>query len=271
MRCTPLSFAGFERVLNIYFMPEQLLFTRILNHAFAGPVNALLHAFGLVPKYPGAPITNAIAMEVLVIGFLVLLFIMLRTQLSVETPGGLQHAFEGIDAFVKGQSYDVIGHGSEPFTPFLATLLLFILVGNLIGLIPGLEAPTGVPVVPLGCAVCVFFYYHAHGFRVNGISYLKQFLGHQDPSLSIWARIPISILMLVIEPISHLARVVSLTVRLYGNMFAGDMVILVFLSLIPIGIPVIFIGLHIFVALIQAYVFFILAAVYLAGAIAEEH
>lgn len=252
-------------------MPEQLLFTRILNDALAGPVTALLRALGITPAYPRAPITNAVAMEVLLVGFLLVMFILLRTRLSVETPGGLQYAFEGIYGFVKGQTHDVIGHGSDAFTPFLATLLLFILVGNLMGLIPGLEAPTGVPVVPLGCALCAFVYYHWHGFKVHGIGYLKQFLGHQDPSMSIWMRIPISILMLLIEPVSHLARVVSLTVRLYGNMFAGDMVILVFLSLIPIGVPVVFIGLHIFVALIQAYVFFLLAAVYLAGAVAEEH
>jgi F-type H+-transporting ATPase subunit a len=141
----------------------------------------------------------------------------------------------------------------------------------LLGLVPGLESPTGVPVVPLGCALCAFLYYHWHGFRVHGVGYLKQFLGHQDPSMSIFMRIPLSILMLAIEPISHLARVVSLTVRLYGNMFAGDMVILVFLSLIPIGIPVAFIGLHIFVAFVQAYVFVLLTTVYLAGAVAEAH
>jgi F-type H+-transporting ATPase subunit a len=134
-----------------------------------------------------------------------------------------------------------------------------------------LESPTGVPVVPLGCALCTFFYYHAHGIRKHGLAYFKQFFGHQDPSMSIFMRIPLSILMLAIEPISHLARVVSLTVRLYGNMFAGDMVILVFLSLIPIGIPVAFIGLHIFVAFVQAYVFVLLTTVYLAGAVAEEH
>jgi F-type H+-transporting ATPase subunit a len=77
--------------------------------------------------------------------------------------------------------------------------------------------------------------------------------------------------MFPIEIISHLARVLSLTVRLYGNMFAGDMVILVFLSLIPIAVPVIFVGLHIGVAFIQAYVFVLLATVYLAGAVAEGH
>ena len=89
--------------------------------------------------------------------------------------------------------------------------------------------------------------------------------------MSIFIRLPISILMLMIEPISHLARVMSLTIRLYGNMFAGDMVILVFLSLIPIAVPIIFIGLHIGVAFIQTYVFLLLTTVYLAGAVAEEH
>lgn len=253
-------------------MPEQLRFTQLLNHLFAGPVTALLHALHFPPpQYPQAPISNPVAMEVLVFGFLLLAFILVRSQLSVEKPGALQHVFEGIEGFVGDQSADVIGHHSEGFTPFLVTLGLFILIGNLLGLVPGLESPTGVPVVPLGCALCAFLYYHGHGFRVHGVGYLKQFLGHQDPSMSIFMRIPISILMLLIEPISHLARVVSLTVRLYGNMFAGDMVILVFLSLIPIGIPVAFIGLHIFVAFVQTYVFILLTTVYLAGAVAEEH
>ncbi len=253
-------------------MPEQLRFTQLLNHLFAGPVTVLMRALHFPPpQYPQAPISNPVAMEVLVFGFLLLTFILVRSQLSVEKPGALQHVFEGIEGFVGNQSRDVIGHHSEGFTPFLVTLGLFILIGNLLGLVPGLESPTGVPVVPLGCALCAFLYYHWHGLRKHGIAYLKQFLGHQDPSMSIFMRIPISILMVLIEPISHLARVVSLTVRLYGNMFAGDMVILVFLSLIPIGIPVAFIGLHIFVAFVQAYVFVLLTTVYLAGAVAEEH
>ncbi len=252
-------------------MPEQLRFTQLLNHLFAGPVTALLHALHIEPNYRLAPISNPVAMEVLVFGFLLLTFILVRSQLSVERPGALQHVFEGIEGFVGDQSADVIGHHSEGFTPFLVTLGLFILVGNLLGLVPGLESPTGVPVVPLGCALCAFLYYHWHGLRKHGITYFKQFLGHQDPSMSIFMRIPLSILMLAIEPISHLARVVSLTVRLYGNMFAGDMVILVFLSLLPIGLPIAFIGLHIFVAFVQAYVFVLLTTVYLAGAVAEEH
>jgi F-type H+-transporting ATPase subunit a len=252
-------------------MPEQLLFTRILNGAFAGPVAALLSALHIPVAYPQAPISNAVAMEVLVFGVLLLVFILVRSQLSVESPGGLQHMFEGIHGFVEGQSREVIGHHSESFTSFLTVLGIFVLVSNLLGLVPGLESPTGSPVVPLGCALCAFVYYHWHGFKRQGIGYLKQFLGHQDPSMSMFIRLPISILMLLIEPISHLARVMSLTIRLYGNMFAGDMVILVFLSLIPIAVPVIFIALHIGVAFIQAYVFVLLTTVYLAGAVAEEH
>ena len=77
--------------------------------------------------------------------------------------------------------------------------------------------------------------------------------------------------MVPIELISHLARVLSLTIRLYANMFAGDMVTLVFFSLIPIGVPIVFLGLHIGVSLLQTYIFVLLTTVYLAGAVAEEH
>jgi F-type H+-transporting ATPase subunit a len=243
-------------------MPEQLFFTRLLNAAFAGPVTALLRALHIEPLYPQAPITNAVSMEVLVVGLLLLLFIIVRSRLSVENPGGLQHLFEGLHGFVEGQSRDVIGPHSERFTPFLVALGLFILIGNLFGVVPGLESPTASAVVPLGCAVCAFFYYQAQGFQQSGIGYLKHFLG------PMWWLAP---LMLPLEIISHLARVMSLSIRLYANMFAGDMVTMVFFSLIPVVVPVIFLGLHIGVALLQAYIFVLLTTVYLAGAVATEH
>ncbi|MGH9516853.1 MAG: F0F1 ATP synthase subunit A [Terriglobales bacterium] len=243
-------------------MPEQLLFTRLLNHWFAAPVTALLTALHIHPEYPQAPITNAVAMEVLVAGFLLIVFIMVRSSLSVESPGGLQHMFEGINGFIEGQSRDVIGHHSERFTPFLATLGLFILIANLFGVVPGLESPTASPVVPLGCAICAFIYYQFQGFKTSGIGYLKHFLG------PMWWLSP---LMLPLEIISHLARLMSLSIRLYANMFAGDMVTLVFFSLIPLAVPVLFLGLHIGVALLQAYIFVLLTTVYLAGAVATEH
>lgn len=243
-------------------MPEQLWLTEILNHLFAGPVAALLMALHIQPNYPQAPITNAVAMEILVVVFLLLVFVLVRSRLSVDDPGALQHIFEGAHGFIEGQSHEIIGHHSEGYTPFLMALACFILISNLLGLIPGFESPTAVPVVPLGCAICAFFYYQAQGFKHAGPAYLKHFAGPL-PMLA-----P---LMVPIEIISHLARVLSLTIRLYANMFAGDMVTLVFFSLIPVGIPIAFLGLHIGVSLLQTYIFVLLTTVYLAGAVAEEH
>jgi F-type H+-transporting ATPase subunit a len=243
-------------------MPEQLWITEILNHLFAGPVTGLLQALHIAPKYPRAPISNAVAMELLVFLLLVLLFVLVRASLSVDKPGALQHVFESAHGFVEDQSHEIIGHHSERFTPFLVTLALFILMCNLIGLIPGFESPTAVPVVPLGCAVCAFVYYQAQGFRHHGIAYLKHFMG------PMWW---LAIIMVPIEIVSHLARMLSLTVRLYANIFAGDMVTLVFFSLVPLVVPIAFLGLHIFVSVLQTYVFVLLTMVYLSGAVAEEH
>jgi F-type H+-transporting ATPase subunit a len=243
-------------------MHEQLWFTEVLNRLFAGPVTALLTALHIHVKYPDAPIGNSFAMEVLVFGLLLLLFIALRATLSVEQPGALQHIFEGAHGFIQGQSEEIIGHHSEGYTPFLMTLALFILLCNLIGLIPGFESPTAVPIVPLGCAICAFVYYQAQGFKHAGPAYLKHFLG------PVWW---LSWLMLPIEIISHLARVLSLTIRLFANMFAGDMVTLVFISLVPLGVPIVFLSLHIGVSFLQTYIFVLLTTVYLSGAVAEEH
>jgi len=243
-------------------MHEQLWFTAILNHLFGAQVTALLHRIGIEPKYAEAPIANSFAMELLVFLFLLVLFLLVRSRLSVESPGGLQHVFESVEGFVTGQSEEIIGHHSEGYTPFLSALLFFILFCNLIGLIPGFESPTAVGVVPLGCALCAFVYYQTQGFRHGGIGYLKHFAGPM-PALA-----P---LMFPIELISHLARVLSLTIRLYANMFAGDMVTLVFFSLVPIGVPIVFLGLHIGVSLLQTYIFVLLTTVYLQGAVADEH
>ena len=243
-------------------MPVQLFFTRFLNHHFAAQADGLLNALHIHPVHPSAPITNAFAMELLVFAILLVYFVAVRMSLSVEKPGGVQHLAEMTQEFVSDQSEPIIGHGYERFLPYLTTLFLFILLANLIGLVPGLESPTGNPVVPLGFALVTFFYYHYHGIRVNGFGYIKQFLG------PVWWLYP---LMLPIELISHLARILSLTVRLYANMFAGDLVTLAFFSLVPVGIPLIFLALHFGVAIIQAYIFMILATVYLSMAVSHDH
>jgi len=244
-------------------MPEQLWITAFLNKYFAGVANAILGIFHLHSPHPQAPIANYVAMQIVVFVFLVLVFILVRSRLSVENPGNLQHVFESINGMISQQGHEVIGHGHERFTNYLVTLGIFILTCNMIGLIPGFEAPTAVPSVPLGCAVVTWLYYHMYGLRENGpIGYVKHFLG------PVWWLAP---LMFVIEVASHLARILSLTVRLFANMFAGDMVTLVFFSLFPIAIPVIFMLLHVGVSLIQTYIFVLLATVYIGEAVAHEH
>jgi F-type H+-transporting ATPase subunit a len=242
---------------------EQLPFTHLLNKALAGPVSAVLNAVHVKPEDAQAPIPNFVAMEVLVVGILFLVFFLVRSRLSVDNPGGLQHTFEGLYTWIQGESGQIIGHHNEPYVPFLMIIFVFVLLCNLIGVIPGFESPTATPAVPLGVAICSFIYYNAMGIKKQGpIKYAKHFAGPM-PALAI--------LMIPVEIISHFARVMSLTIRLYANIFAGDMVTLVFFSLIPLGVPVIFLGLHIFVSILQAYIFALLSMVYLAGAVAEEH
>jgi F-type H+-transporting ATPase subunit a len=244
-------------------MPNRLLFTQILNHLFARPADAVLALFHQVPKHPAAPITDTLAMEILVFLVLVIYFIAVRVSLSVETPGPLQHLAEMTHNFIGEQSKQIIGHGYETFIGYLTTLGLFIMLCNLLGLAsPWFESPTANPVVPLGLALVTFVYYHYYGVKANGFGYVKQFLG---PVWSLYR------LMLPIEIISHLARVLSLTVRLYANMFAGDLLTLAFFSLVPLGIPLLFLGLHLGVAVIQAYVFVLLAMIYLSLAVSHEH
>ena len=249
-------------------MPMQLPFTQFLNAHFASLAKSVLAAFHQQAADPSAPINDTFAMELLVFFGLLAFFVMVRISLSVEKPSTVQHLAEGIHGFVSDQSESIIGHDYERYLGFVTMLGVFILVCNLIGLVPGLKSPTGDVVVPLGCALLTFFYYHYHGIRVHGFSYIKQFLGPVDASVWMWLLAP---LMLVIEIVSHLARALSLTVRLFANIFAGDLVMLAFFSLIPVFVPLLFIGLHLMVAFVQAFLFMALTLSYLSLAVSEEH
>jgi F-type H+-transporting ATPase subunit a len=250
---------------------NQLAFTALLNRLFGAPVLALLQALHIHSKNPATPISNSFAMETLVVLLLTIFFIAVRARLSVERPGALQQTMEGIDGFVNDLASETISSHPEKFVPYLTVLGLFILSCNLIGLVPGLESPTAVPIVPLGCALLTWFYYHYQGVSANGpLGYLKHFIGPQE-GMPLAVRLFLPILLFPIELFSHAARVLSLTVRLFANMFAGEMVTLVFFSLVPVGIPIIFEGLHIGVSFIQTYIFVLLACVYLGEATAHEH
>jgi F-type H+-transporting ATPase subunit a len=245
---------------------QQLGITHLFNLLFGPFFGWMMQRVGLHPANPHAPINDVFALEMLVAVFLIAFFILVRLTLSVEKPNPAQQVAELLHEFVGGQAQQVIGHGYERFQAFVTCILLFILLNNLIGLLagfPGISTPTGDPSVPLGIAVLTFLYYNYQGIRVQGpVNYLKHFAG------PFWW---LAWLLFPIEVVSHLARMMSLTVRLYANMFASDMLTLVSFSLIPVVIPSVFLGLHAFVALIQAYVFMLLAMIYLSLAVAQEH
>jgi F-type H+-transporting ATPase subunit a len=202
-------------------------------------------------------------MQILAALVIVSLLEVARRRLSVDKPGGLQQTFEVISEGIGAQTDDIVGHGGRRFVPLLFTLAMFIFLCNVIGIIPGLETPTDQITVTVGCALVAFCYDNFWGAKHHGIGhYLKTFLG---PIL------PLAPLMLPIEIVSHLARVLSLSVRLMANMLAGHQVTLAFTSFVPILVPVIFEGLHIFVAALQAFVFILMTMIYLGGAVSEEH
>ena len=244
-------------------MHEHDPITDLLNRVFGPLANQVLHLFHVQPYDARAPITMTFAMELLVCALLLVFFVLVRMWLNVENPGSIQQTAEMIHGFVTDQADSIIGHGAQRYVMFATTVLLFVLVSNLLGMVPGLLAPSSVATVPLGVALLCWFYYHYHGVREQGpVGYFKHFLG------PVWWIAP---MMLPIEIISHLARILSLTVRLFANMFAGEMVTLVFFSLIPIGIPLIFMALHLGVAVIQAYIFMLLTLIYISQAVAHEH
>ena len=239
---------------------SEIWITRIINDRFAGFANSILGIVGIHAQ--PRPWTDSMVMQILVALGLMAVFTILRMRLSADRPGKLQQTFELVYEFVLGQAEDQVGHAAPKYLPFFGTIFLFILTCNLIGLIPFLSSPTKDYAVTCGCALATFAYYHWNGILANGFRYPLQFAG------PLWWLAP---LMVPIEIISHLARVLSLTVRLYANMFAGEQVTLVFLGLMPFAAPAIFMGLHVFVGVIQAYIFMLLAMAYVGGAIAHEH
>ncbi len=243
-------------------MPLQQFLAHYLNLFLGGPVTHLLTAIGLAPANPAAPMNGTFTMELLAVVILLAFFVIVRLTINVERPGTAQQLAEMVQEFVVGQSEPIIGHGFEKFVPFLTAILLFVVVNNLLGLLPDVDTATANPVVPLGLALLTFAYYHWQGIKAQGpVHHAKHFLG------PLWWIAP---LMLPIGIISHIARVLSLTIRLYANMFASDLLTLIFFSLFPFALPVIFLGLHLGVSLIQAYVFMLLATIYIGQAIGHQ-
>src|SRR5277367_1746360 len=149
-------------------MHEPSLITDTLNKYFGNLATQVLHALHVQPYNPQAPITETFAMEILVFGLLLIFFVAVRMSLNVESPGPIQQVAEMIHGFVSGQADSIIGHGSQQFVMFTTVVLLFVLLSNLLGMVPGLIAPTSVATVPLALALVCWIYYHYYGLRENG-------------------------------------------------------------------------------------------------------
>jgi F-type H+-transporting ATPase subunit a len=243
-------------------MQHELWITALFNKALSAPANSVLNAIHFPAHDPANPWSDWMVCEIVVVLFVLIFFGVMRSRLSVDRPGKVQHMLEVTYEFLYAQADEVVGHEGPKYMAFFGTMFFFILFMNCIGLIPGFDSPTMYPMVPFGMAVATFFFYHATGVRANGVGYVKQFLGPM-----IW----LAPLMLPIEIISHFARPLSLTVRLFANMFAGEQVYITFISLTKLIIPAIFIGLHLFVSLLQAYIFTLLAMIYVGNAVSHEH
>jgi F-type H+-transporting ATPase subunit a len=206
------------------------------------------------------------AMVLLIVVFATCLCLFMRTRLSVEHPGTLQVIIEDGVRGVRGLLDEWIGPTGHRFLPLIATLGLFILLGNYMGLIPGLMSPTSSINVTLGCAITIWIYYHYQGIRAQGIiGYVKHFWA---PPGAPWV---IGFIYFPIEIISHTARVMSLSLRLFGNIFGEELVILVLFSIIPFLVPLPMMFLGLVTGALQAFIFMLLSIIYLQGAVAVEH
>ncbi|MDQ1337683.1 MAG: F-type H+-transporting ATPase subunit a [Campylobacterota bacterium] len=180
-------------------------------------------------------------------------------------PTGTQNVMEAYISGVLKMGTDVMGaEAARRYLPLVATIGLFVGIANIIGVIPGFEAPTGFLEMPLTLALAVFVYYNFEGIRRQGVvQYFKHFLG------PVWW---LYWLMFPIEIVSHFSRLVSLSFRLFGNVKGDDMFLMVILMLAPWLLPMIPFALLTFMAFLQAFIFMMLTYDYLGGAIAvEEH
>lgn len=276
-------------------MEEQLsAVTHWFNHVFGPTALRFLHALHIQPKDFERPIPEYVVMSLVVLVLCTILALILRWRLSVERPGAMQQVAElllsnPMGFGIKDLLEENVGHEAHRFIAFTGSVSIFILFSNLLSLFPAFHSPTAVAIVPLACAIVTFIYFNYQGFRHHGIGgYLMTFAGSPH-DVSGWI---LAVLLFPVEIISTTARILSLTVRLWANIFASDLIYMIFLGLLlgpmewawskspilgiafgvfPAFVPIVFVALHIFVSVIQAYVFTVLPSIYIGTAIADEH
>ena len=247
-------------------LEHPLLIVSVVN-ALLGPiVKAVLEPLGVHFDPSHDVIPNYLVMTMLIVAGTTVLALVVRSRLSVDNPGKLQILLEDAVQAVVGLLEEWIGPKGHRFLPIIATLGLFILVGNYMGLVPGLMAPTSSINVTLACALTIWVYYHFQGIREQGlIGYIKHFWA---PPGAPWA---LGFIMFPIEIISHTSRVMSLSLRLFGNIFGEELVILILFSIIPFLVPLPMMFLGLITGGLQAFIFMLLSIIYLQGAVAVEH
>ena len=187
---------------------------------------------------------------------------LVRRRLQM-VPTGWQNFLEATVESLQNIVEATMGKEGERYFPLIATLGLFILVSNLMGLVPGFVPPTGNINTTAACAIIVFFVYNYEGVRVHGLgAYIKHFMGPIP-----W----LAPLMFPIEIISHLARPLSLAMRLFGNIFGKEMILLILFALVPFLVPLPMMAFGIFIGFLQAFVFMLLSMIYIGGAIEHAH
>ena len=268
--------------------------TRLVNHYLGPYALALLSFLHIQPRHPNRPIPEHIVMSVVVLLAGTLLALFLRSRLSVEKPGASQQVAEllltnPLGFGVKDLLEENVHHGAAKLIPFVGSISVFVLLSNLLSAIPFFAAPTAEKTVPLACALLTFLYFNWQGIKHHGFGhYLLTFAG-SPKKLGDWV---LALLLFPVEIVSTSARMLSLTVRLWANIVASDLLYTIFLylfttatiavwsksvvlgllvAILPATIPLAFIGLHIFVAIIQAYIFTVLPSVYLGMATSDEH
>lgn len=213
-----------------------------------------------------AGVSGSVAYAWVAMVILLVFAVVVRQSLKI-VPTGVQNLAETLVEFLLDLAETSIGHMGRYFFPLIATLFLYILTCNLLGLIPGFEAATSDINMTASMAIPVFLATHYYGIKTHKFGYIKHFVG---PMRSLPA-LPLMILMFFIEVIGHFARPLTLSVRLFGNMIAKHKIIVILGIIAPMVIPSLILGLGVLVSLIQAYVFTLLTALYLAGAVEEAH
>lgn len=236
-------------------------------NAVLGPlVSAALAPLGFHFAPGQVVIPDYLAIALLIVIGITVLCLLVRSRLSVENPSRFQILVEDGVMAMAATLDDWIGPKGRKYVALVSALGLFILCANYIGMIPGFMAPTANINVPVGCALTIWVYYHVEGIREQGIvGYVRHFWA--PPGVP-WAA---GFIMFPIELISHAARILSLSLRLFGNVFAEELVVLILASLIPFVVPLPMMLMGLITGGLQAYIFVLLSVIYLQGAVAVEH